>query len=329
MDGAQDPPQMLAFDADVDCAGQWPCREQFAEALSVAIESGDATLNHERAMVLDESPGHGNIVASTFRTYGSGASVRLTVIDRFRGGPSAVTSVVFAKLPAKKKLIVAHSIGDFIASAETMKEKEAVVAQSAGNVGLNDPSYYYNSSGFFPDDVVQGSIRAEKILELGLMAVVGGIAKVSEVPAAADPGIAYCATGKPHITLDGVDYCSIYNRCGWTANYCLVAPAFNVLYDAETGAREHGTSLAAPQAAAALQMLATMWPKLSQVDLVALLLELADDIGETGIDPVYGHGRLSFRRLYRPGGLPLMTDDGLFLRFSCDAIDPSCKKEPM
>ena len=87
LDGAQDPPQMLAFDADVDCAGQWPCREQFAEALSVAIESGDATLNHERAIVLDASPGHGNIVASAFRTYGSGASVRLTVIDRGRGRP--------------------------------------------------------------------------------------------------------------------------------------------------------------------------------------------------------------------------------------------------
>ena len=209
-----------------------------------------------------------------------------------------------------------------------MKEKEAIVAQAAGNVGLNDPSYYYNSSGFFLDDVIQGSIRAEKILELGLMAIVGGIAKVSEVPAASDPGLPYCATGKPHITLEGVDYCSVYNRCGWTANYCLVAPAENVIYDAETGARDGGTSLAAPQAAAALQMLATMWPKLSQVDLVALLLELADDIGETGIDPVYGHGRLSFRRLYEPGGLPLMTDDGLF-RFSCDAIDPSCKKEPM
>ena len=150
LDGAQDPPQMLAFDADVDCAGQWPCREQFAEALSAAIESGDATLNHERAIVLDASPGHGNIVASAFRTYGSGASVRLTVIDRFRGGPSAGTSVVFAKLPAKKKLIVAHSIGDFIASAETMKEKEAIVAQSAGNVGLDDPTYYYNIVRLFP-----------------------------------------------------------------------------------------------------------------------------------------------------------------------------------
>ena len=328
LDGAQEPPQMLAFDADIDCAGQWPCREQFAEALSAAIESGDATLNHERAMVLDQSPGHGNIVASTFRIYGSGASVRLTVIDRFRGGSSAVTSVVFFKLPAKKKLIVAHSISNLIASAETMREKEAIVAQSASNIGLDYPTFYYNSSSFFPRDVVQGSIRAEKLLDTGLMAVVGGIAKVSEVPAASDPGLPYCATGKPHITLDGVDYCSVYDRCGWTANYCLVAPAENVIYDAETGARDGGTSLAAPQAAAALQMLATMWPKLSQVDLVALLLELADDIGETGIDPVYGHGRLSFRRLYRPGGLPLMTDDRLF-RFSCDAIDPSCKKEPM
>ena len=322
-------PPPIAVDVEVECAGQWPCRDQFAAALSAAIESGEATLDHERAIVLDASPGHGDIVVSAFRTHGSGASVRLTVIDSGRGGPSAVTSVVFAKLPAKKKLIVAHSVGDFIATAETMKEKEAIVAQSAGNIGLDYPTYYYDIAGFFPDDVVQGSIRAEKILELGLMAVVGGIAKVSEVPAAADPGIAYCATGKPHITLDGVDYCSIYNRCGWTANYCLVTPAFNVLYDAETGAREHGTSLAVPQAAAALQMLAAMWPDLSQTDLVALLLELADDIGEPGIDPVYGHGRLSFRRLYEPGGLSPFIVGGEAFRFSCDADSNTCQKSPI
>ena len=322
-------PPPIAVDMEVECAGQWPCRDQFAAALSAAIESGEATLDHERAIVLDASPGHGDIVASAFRTYGSGASVRLTVINRGRGGPSAVTSVVFAKLPAKKKLIVAHSVGDFIASAETMKEKEAVVAQSAGNIGLDDPTYYYNSSGFYPDDVVQGSIRAEKILELGLMAVVGGIAKVSEVPAAGVAHSAYCATGKPHITLEGVDYCSVYNRCGWTANYCLVAPAENVIYDAETGARDGGTSLAGPQAAAALQMLATMWPDLSQTDLVALLLELADDIGEPGIDPVYGHGRLSFRRLYEPGGLSPFIVGGEAFRFSCDADSNTCQKSPI
>ena len=322
-------PPPIAVDVEVECTGQWPCRDQFAAALSAAIESGDATLNHERAMALDQSPGHGNIVASTFRTYGSGASVRLTVIDRFRGGSSAVTSVVFAKLPAKKKLIIAHSISNLIASAETMREKEAIVAQSASNIGLDYPTFYYNSSSFFPRDVVQGSIRAEKLLDTGLMAVVGGIAKVSEVPAASDPGLPYCATGKPHITLDGVDYCSVYDRCGWTANYCLVAPAENVVYDAETGARDGGTSLAAPQAAAALQMLAAMWPDLSQTDLVALLLELADDIGEPGIDPVYGHGRLSFRRLYEPGGLSPFIAGGEAFRFSCDADSNTCQKSPI
>ena len=322
-------PPPIAVDVEVECAGQWPCRDQFAAALSAAIESGEATLDHERAMVLDQSQGHGNIVASTFRTYGSGASVRLTVIDRFRGGSSAVTSVVFAKLPAKKKLIIAHSISNLIASAETMREKEAIVAQSASNIGLDYPTFYYNSSSFFPRDVVQGSIRAEKLLDTGLMAVVGGIAKVSEVPAASDPGLPYCATGKPHITLEGVDYCSVYDRCGWTANYCLVAPAENVVYDAETGARDGGTSLAAPQAAAALQMLAAMWPDLSQTDLVALLLELADDIGEPGIDPVYGHGRLSFRRLYEPGGLSPFIAGGEAFRFSCDADSNTCQKSPI
>ena len=95
--------------------------------------------------------------------------------------------------------------------------------------------------------------------------------------------------------------------------------------------------IAAPQAAAALQMLGTMWPELSQRELALMLLELADDIGEQdhegrdlgGIDHVYGHGALSFRRLYEPGGLsPFIVGDEIF-RFSCDADANTCQKSPI
>ena len=186
------------------------------------------------------------------------------------------------------------------------------------------------------------------------MVVVGGIAKTSERyrPSGRraidlnDPStyFDYCDgrgkfrnTGGPPnvITLNGEEYCSVFDRCGWIQNYCLVAPAENILTDVETGQRSRGTSFAAPQASAALQMLSTMWPELSSRELALMLLELADDIGEQdhegrdlgGIDHVYGHGVLSFRQLYAPGGLwPFMVGGEIF-RFSCDADANTCQKE--
>ena len=46
-------PPPIAVDMEVECAGQWPCRDQFAAALSAAIESGEATLDHGQAVVID------------------------------------------------------------------------------------------------------------------------------------------------------------------------------------------------------------------------------------------------------------------------------------
>ena len=336
-------PPPIAVDVEVECAGQWPCRDQFAAALSAAIESGEATLDHGQAVVIDLEGGtHGSRVRSAFQLYGSGASVSLTSAEEVKRNPH--TSDAFLELPAKKKHIVNHSIADLIAPAATLEEKDAVVAQSAANNYHPFPSFYRRD----------GSARITAAVETGLMVVVGGIAKTSERYRSSGYGAIdlndpstyfdYCDgrgkfrnTGGPPnvITLNGEEYCSVFDRCGWIQNYCLVAPAENILTDVETGQRSRGTSFAAPQASAALQMLSTMWPELSSRELALMLLELADDIGEQdhegrdlgGIDHVYGHGVLSFRRLYEPGGLsPFIVGDEIF-RFSCDADVNTCQKE--
>ena len=335
-------PPPIAVDVEVECTGQWPCRDQFAAALSAAIESGEATLDHGQAVVIDrEGNTHGSEVRSAFQLYGSGASVSLTLTEKGN------TPDAFLELPAKKKRIVAHSVNDLIASAETLEEKDAIVAQAAAN--FYEPFANFYRTFRRPD--APALITAA--VETGLMVVVGGIAKTSEryelnrgyTEIDFDKRYTYkdycdgtrkATSGSPPniITLNGEEYCSIYNRCGWMQNYCLVAPAIDVVIT-ETGQREDGTSFAAPQAAAALQMLGTMWPELSQRELALMLLELADDVGEQdhegrdlgGIDHVYGHGVLSFRRLYEPGGLsPFIVGDEIF-RFSCDADANTCQKE--
>ena len=340
-------PPPIAVDVEVECTGQWPCRDQFAAALSAAIESGKATLDHGQAVVIDldrEGNTHGSRVRSAFQLYGSGASVSLTLAEVERTGPNREilhTPDAFLELPAKKKQIVAHSIADLIAPAETLEEKDAIVAQSAANNYRPFPSFYRRD----------GPALITAAVETGLMVVVGGIAKTSEryslVEGYGYPEIDlndrrtyfdYCdgttnqsgRAGPPNvITLNGEGYCSVYDRCGWMQNYCLVAPAENILTDVETGQRSRGTSFAAPQAAAALQMLGTMWPELSQRELALMLLELADDVGEPGIDDVYGHGALSFRRLYEPGGLSSFIVGDEIFRFSCDADSNTCQKSPI
>ena len=345
-------PPPIAVDVEVECAGQWPCRDQFAAALSAAIESGEATLDHGQAVVIDLEGGtHGSEVHSVFQLYGIGASVSLTLAedeDLPRGGYILHTPDAFLELPAKKKQIVAHSVADLIAPAETLEEKDAIVAQAAANLYHPFPSFYRTTRRPDAPALITAAV------ETGLMVVVGGIAKTSE-RYELNSGYTeidfdkrytykdYCdgtrkhkGTGGPPnvITLNGEEYCSVFDRCGWMQNYCLVAPAIDVVIT-ETGQREEGTSYAAPQAAAALQMLSTMWPELSQRELALMLLELADDVGEQdhegrdlgGIDHVYGHGVLSFRRLYEPGGLsPFIVGDEIF-RFSCDADANTCQKE--
>ena len=345
-------PPPIAVDVEVECAGQWPCRDQFAAALSAAIESGEATLDHGQAVVIDLEGGtHGSEVHSVFQLYGIGASVSLTLAedeDLPRGGFILHTPDAFLELPAKKKQIVAHSVADLIAPAETLEEKDAIVAQAAANLYHPFPSFYRTTRRPDAPALITAAV------ETGLMVVVGGIAKTSE-RYELNSGYTeidfdkrytykdYCdgtrkhkGTGGPPnvITLNGEEYCSVFDRCGWMQNYCLVAPAIDVVIT-ETGQREEGTSYAAPQAAAALQMLGTMWPELSQRELALMLLELADDVGEQdhegrdlgGIDHVYGHGVLSFRRLYEPGGLsPFIVGDEIF-RFSCDADANTCQKE--
>ena len=339
-------PPPIAVDVEVECAGQWPCRDQFAAALSAAIESGEATLDHGQAVVIDLEGGtHGSEVHSVFQLYGIGASVSLTLAedeDLPRGGFILHTPDAFLELPAKKKQIVAHSVADLIAPAETLEEKDAIVAQAAANLYHPFPSFYRTTRRPDAPALITAAV------ETGLMVVVGGIAKTSE-RYELNSGYTeidfdkrytykdYCdgtrkhkGTGGPPnvITLNGEEYCSVFDRCGWMQNYCLVAPAIDVVIT-ETGQREEGTSYAAPQAAAALQMLGTMWPELSQRELALMLLELADDIGEAGIDDVYGHGALSFRRLYEPGGLSSFIVGDEIFRFSCDADANTCQKSPI
>lgn len=65
-----------------------------------------------------------------------------------------------------------------------------------------------------------------------------------------------------------------------------------------------GTSFAAPRVAGAAALVRQKFPLLDGMELKALLLHTAEDIGATGPDPVFGHGKLDLENALSPQGMP-------------------------
>jgi len=96
---------------------------------------------------------------------------------------------------------------------------------------------------------------------------------------------------------------SFSNKAGDTALYYLVAPGVNIISSYSTGyAYLSGTSMAAPAVSGAAALITGYWPYLRANQVVAILLNTADDLGAPGVDAVYGHGMLNVNRAMSPIG---------------------------
>jgi subtilisin family serine protease len=85
------------------------------------------------------------------------------------------------------------------------------------------------------------------------------------------------------------------NRCGVAKDWCISAPGVNIT---STGAGStysalDGTSFSAPHVSGALAVLLEQHPELTPAQIVNLLLTTATDIGDPGVDDLYGHGLLN------------------------------------
>lgn len=63
-----------------------------------------------------------------------------------------------------------------------------------------------------------------------------------------------------------------------------------------------GTSFAAPQVSGAGALLMQKWPQLTAKQTAGVLLSSATDLGDAGVDAVYGHGLLNIERAMQPIG---------------------------
>lgn len=94
------------------------------------------------------------------------------------------------------------------------------------------------------------------------------------------------------------------NWCGDAAQWCLSAPGLHLVPDPESGgtARWQGTSMAAPVVTGVAALVQQAFPWMGGHNLQQTLLTTATDLGEAGVDSMYGWGRVDAEKAIRGPG---------------------------
>jgi subtilisin family serine protease len=111
-----------------------------------------------------------------------------------------------------------------------------------------------------------------------------------------------------HIAVASTDnngYVSFFtNRCGVAMNWCISAPGNSVQSTAIGGGVTYksGTSMAAPLVAGAAAVIKSQSPELTAPQISQILFETATDLGDPGVDEIFGHGMLNLDNAQSPQG---------------------------
>lgn len=105
------------------------------------------------------------------------------------------------------------------------------------------------------------------------------------------------------VALDNYENIAWYsNQCGVTQNYCIATPGSG--WNTDTQSYASGTSFAAPVVSGAIAIIKEAFPYMNASQITQLLFTTATDLGETGVDAVYGWGLLDMERATKPVGTP-------------------------
>jgi hypothetical protein len=120
---------------------------------------------------------------------------------------------------------------------------------------------------------------------------------------------------------------SFSNRAGDTLNNFVVAPGVNIVgasHLSDTGqAVASGTSVAAPRVSGIAAIVKSYWPQLSAQQVAGVLLATAQDLGDPGVDAVYGRGLVTLDRALAPAGITMIpTAAGGAVAVSTASLDP-------
>ena len=123
------------------------------------------------------------------------------------------------------------------------------------------------------------------------------------------------------------------NYCGDAANYCLVAPGYNI-YDANYSSggltnvygNDSGTSMATPMVAGAAAVIRGAWPFLTAAQTSNILLSTATDLGNSAI---YGRGLLNLYAAVQAQGQNNFTYGSSVSSAGYDVRDSSLVSDPI
>ena len=96
---------------------------------------------------------------------------------------------------------------------------------------------------------------------------------------------------------------AIVDKCGEAMNWCLAAPSITTVLKVGGGTEiGDGTSYAAPHVTGAILVLKSEFPELTTPEIHRILFDTAYDLGDPGMDAVYGHGALDLKNAQAPQG---------------------------
>ncbi|MDC9621819.1 autotransporter outer membrane beta-barrel domain-containing protein [Xenorhabdus sp. XENO-7] len=109
------------------------------------------------------------------------------------------------------------------------------------------------------------------------------------------------------------------SRCGYTASLCVSAPGSQIysaiisgtgMDNLTTGyANYNGTSMAAPHAAGSIAVLMERFPYMTGTQIASVLRTTATDMGEPGIDALYGWGMINLGKAIHGPGMFYTAED--------------------
>ncbi|MDC9589263.1 autotransporter outer membrane beta-barrel domain-containing protein [Xenorhabdus sp. XENO-10] len=108
------------------------------------------------------------------------------------------------------------------------------------------------------------------------------------------------------------------SRCGYTASFCVSAPGSQIYssviggkVDNVTAGYAHysGTSMAAPHVGGSIAVLMERFPYMTGAQVSSVLLTTATDMGEKGIDEIYGWGLINLGKAINGPGMFYTAED--------------------
>ena len=184
---------------------------------------------------------------------------------------------------------------DILAAINYAASKNVIIVFAGGN-----------SSQAFQNNALIRGLTDQAIKQLFFMGSTSAIKVLSSFSNTAGTGGFVSTTGQVYYFKDHWLMADGENLWG-ASNYC------STQYGCTYYTQMSGTSMAAPQGAAAVGLLAARWPFLLNTNpggIVSIMMQTAQDLGVTGHDKTYGSGFLRVDLAFQPVGQLALTVSG-------------------